>query len=400
MKAVRTLAVSLLLLTSLDASAQDCVPPRILFVVDASFSMTNELMGVTKWEAAQSAIQAVLDAHGSSAEYGLMTFPGPAGQCSTGQVMVDVAAGTGDTILSTLAGMTLPGNAQTPAGQTLNAAASYAGITDPAHDNYVIFITDGYQYCSVESGTACATAADCTAMGVSPCPSCLPDATDGCYCVQDWTIRGASALADQGVNTYVVGFGDAVNFRVLNETASVGNTALAGCDPTSTMASCYYQATAPTELTTALSGIVQGVVTAECSNDCGLLGERTCTLAGWSECDAPSSVACTSSCDTDGTQECVDGSLTECSAEADCGEDMGPVSLDAGPEVVDAGSDEADAGSETDAGSIPPSDLGTGTTPGGSDGGCGCRVTAAPRVSQAPLWLILGFGILLWRRRA
>lgn len=90
------------------------------------------------------------------------------------------------------------------------AASQHAAITDPNFDNYVIFVTDGYQYCSVNGGSGCATAADCTFMGVSSCPQCLPDQQDGCYCTRNWPVIGTQALADAGVTTYVVGFGDKV----------------------------------------------------------------------------------------------------------------------------------------------------------------------------------------------
>ncbi len=334
MKALRLVpaaAAAVLALLPAAARAQTCDPPRILLVMDASSSMLQQIStgtGTTsKWQAVQDAVHAVFQAYPDAAQYGLMTFPGPAGQCSTGTVRVDVGPSETATIESTLGALTIPSNNQTPAGQSLYAASNYAGITEAGKKNYVIFMTDGWQFCDLPQSSGaplCATSNDCTLMGVSSCPTCNSCQTgtsdpncsgqtaDGCYCVRNWPVLGVQALQKTNVPTYVVGFGSATDAKTLNAAADAGGTALANCDANSTSPSCYLQATSPQELTDALSSIVQAVVTDSCTGECGIAGTRTCTAGGWSTCDAPSSVACHTACG-DGVQQCVSGVLGPCS---------------------------------------------------------------------------------------
>jgi len=392
------------------AHAEDCVPPRLLFVVDASSSMLGSIPDgqqgtTTKWLAAQQAIEAVLTAYPQQAEYGLMTFPGNGGGCNVGQVIEDIGPNNGALIEGDLAALTIPAGSQTPAGQSLKAASQYALLTDPAYHNYVIFVTDGYQYCAFGSGDpGCVTAADCTYMGVGPCPTCIPAQPDGCYCVQDWPTRGAKALSDAGVSTYVVGFGDAVNIRALNKTAQAGGTMLPGCDPDSAVSSCYYEALVASELTDALAQIVQQVVTENCIGDCGIVGTRTCELSGWSACAAPSTQSCTSSCYIPGTQQCVNGQLTTCSSESQCGQGgngAGGSGTGAGP--TGGATPTGGAGGTGGSGA---SGLGTGNAPGvaadpNAEGNCGCRTVGAKgKTGLGALALLAGLsGIAVARRR-
>jgi hypothetical protein len=381
-------------LTTQTAQAEDCTPPRILFVVDSSSSMLGEIAQTTKWQAAQDAINAVLTTHVNVAEYGLMPFPGAPAQCTTGVVTVDVALGTEQTIVQELAAMSIPGNAQTPAGQTLMAASQYGLITDSNYNNYVIFVTDGHQYCSVDNGTHCVTQADCTAMNVSSCPTCMPAQPDGCYCVQNWPVLGADALFTAGVNTYVVGFGSQTNAHALNLTADAGGTALPNCDPNSNEASCYFQASVPAELNAALAQIVLQVVQESCTGDCGISGERECTPLGWSDCDSPDMVDCMSTCDTPGTQQCLNDQFTECSSQGDCGGAGGTGGMSSG------------TGGAGGTGLTTSGTGGSGNTQGigddpGEEGGCGCRTAVGTSPDGgSPAWLMaLGLGLLSRRRR-
>ncbi|MBI4700753.1 MAG: VWA domain-containing protein [Deltaproteobacteria bacterium] len=387
------------------ADGEQCTPPRILFVLDASASMLTKIGNgpQTKWEAAQNAVHQVLATYPDGAQYGLMPYPGPEGQCDVGTVIVDVAAGAAKEIESAIAALDIPSDARTPAGQTLMAAAGYDLITDPGYENYVIFVTDGWQYCSYNGGTSCASAADCTLMNLSPCPSCNADPNaDGCYCVQDWPVLGTKALADAGVATYVVGFGEQVNPKSLNKAAEAGGTALPGCDPQSSDPSCYYQATAPDELTTAFAAIVQEVVVEKCKGACGIEGTRTCTANGWSECDAPSTKSCLSSCKTEGTQKCVSGKLTECSSEVDCGAGgTGGAGGGGGGGVGNAGGTGATGGGTGGAGNAGTGLSGDGKGSGDAEaeGGCGCRTAPAAPARAVIALLGAALGLMLARRR-
>lgn len=258
---------------SIDTST--CEPigsePRILFVLDGSSSMQGSfddgIGGQTsRWEALVDAVTSALGPFGTGTHFGLMLFPGPAGGCDTGTVLVDVGIGTGPTIVQTLTSHTIPGGYTTPAGQSLMAASQYSPITGVGHLNRVVFVTDGWQYCSVVSDTRCATAAQCVAMSVSPCPTCSPDSTEYCYCVQNWPMLGAQALSAAGVSTYVIGLGDDVNVNALNATADAGGTGLPGCDPGSNQPSCYVPALNAVDLRTALANTVQEIVADSCGS--------------------------------------------------------------------------------------------------------------------------------------
>ena len=429
---------------SLDAVAQTCDPPRILFVIDSSSSMRDDIteggVTVTKWQAAQDAVHAVLAAFGDAAQYGLMTFPGSTGGCTTGSIDVDVGVGTGPEIETTLAGLNMQLSRSTPAGQSLLAASTYAGITDPAFPNYVIFLSDGWQYCSIPTSSApvCVSSADCSLMGVDPCPTCNSCQTvssdpacsgqpaHGCFCVRTWPVLGVEALTAANVTTFVVGFGSQVDALTLNAAAAAGGTALAGCDATSPDPSCYYQATAPSGLNAALEDIVQQVVVDDCLGPCDIPGHRTCAAAGWSACDAPSTVSCTSSCGTTGVQECVDGSLTECDAVCpDAGTGDAGGAAGAGGSAASGGTGgEAAAGGTGGAAAAGGSggsaatggtgggtfdagtDSGTAAAPGagdtgesGDDGGCACRTGRSTGSGSLLASLAVACLALLRRRR-
>ncbi len=378
-------------LVAAPAAAEDCIPPRILFVVDASSSMLDKVDNISKWDALRNAMAAVLAAYPNGGEYGLMVFPGKAGQCTTGEIAIDVGPGTAKSIGDALAAVKIPANNQTPAGQTLVKAASYAPIIDPNHPDYVVFLTDGYQYCAVNNDTACATAADCQLMGVT-CPTCKPDANDGCYCVQNWPLLGTQALGKKGVKTFVVGFGGAVNIKALNQAAHAGGEELPNCDPNSASPSCYYQATMPSELAAAFDNIVQKVVAEKCVGPCGIEGERTCTNKGWSACDAPPTVPCKASCGPEGVQTCANDKLSACSTEAQCGSGGNGGATGNGG----AGGNLAGSGGTAGASATQP---GFDRDPA-ENGSCGCHLAgrdAAPGAALAALGLALA---TLRRRRA
>lgn len=380
--------------------AQECSSPRILFVVDASSSMLTEIteggVTTTKWEAVRNAAATVLGVYPDGAHYGLMTFPGPGGGCGTGSVLVDVGPGTASSVEGVLSSHTIAPGSATPAGQTLMAASQNPSITDPSNANYVVFLSDGWQWCDVggSGSTTCATASDCSAMGYASCPSCDSD-SDGCYCVRNWPVLGVEALAQAGVPTFVVGFGQQVDAYTLNQAAEAGGTSLSGCDPTSELASCYLQATSPSELTQALATIVQAVVSEPCVNECGIAGEKTCGPEGWSVCDAPTSTSCTSSCGTTGTQLCVDGELTEC--DAPCDEGTGGQGGGAGGAGL-GGAGLGGSGAEGGLGNGQGAS-GDGMADPEEDSGCGCRVGAEGTAK----WPGLAFASALigwaWRRR-
>lgn len=380
-----------------------CRVPRILFVVDASASMLETISedpamgaeaGKSKWEALAGAVESLTEAHSGTAMFGLMTFPGASGGCSAGDVLLDPTANNEAAINQRIAELPIANDAATPAGQTLMKAAQNEQLLDPSYDNYVVFISDGWQYCNVASDAGaptCAAPADCEAMGIENCggcnscqvndtdASCQGQNADGCFCVRNWPVLGVQALKDAGVNTYVVGFGDNVDALTLNQAAHVGGDPLPDCDPNSTDPSCYLKAGSPDELTAALDKIMLRLTRQPCEGDCGIAGKKTCTLAGWSECQAPTEARCASDCGTEGIQQCIEGQLSKCSAT--CDEPAGRGGSDAGG----AGGSGGEGGQTTtgSGGSTPGtggSAAGTGGSAsgsGGADGGAGGASTGS-----------------------
>jgi len=392
-----------------DAEAQaTCDPPRILFVVDASSSMLGDIpdgaMMITKWEAVQSAANAVLTTFPDGAQYGLVTFPGVAGSCDPGDENVAIGPGNANGIMSELQNLSIPGSNATPAGQTLMEQSFNPDITDPTHANYVIFLSDGWQWCDLPvsaNPTTCATAGDCSLMGVGTCPTCDSGPNDGCFCVRNWPVLGVEALADAGVTTFVVGFGNQVDALTLNQAADAGGAALAGCDPNSTSPSCFLEATSPAELTQTLEAIIQQVVSEPCTGDCGIEGTQTCGPAGWSECDSPPTTACTTYCGSDGTQECVNGTLEECVGICD---EVGGGGAGTG---TGTGTGSGTGGAGTGGAGNSGNSDGNGDTDPDDESGCACR--AAPggghldeddvQTGWAGLIAMAFAGVLAGRRR-
>lgn len=395
--------------------------------------------GMTKWQAVQGAAHAVFQAHGGAAQYGLMTFPGTTGGCAAGDVLVAMAPDTGATIESTLSSLNIPSDNATPAGQTLVKASQLADLPD-----YVIFMTDGWQFCDIDTAGApvCATQSDCNLMGAAPCPSCNScqsgtsdpacsgQNADGCYCVRKWPVRGVEALVNAGVVPFVVGFGSATDVVTLNEAGHASGVADPNCDPQSTSPSCYFQATSPSDLTMALDAIVASLVTETCTGDCGIEGTRQCTSSGWTACDSPATVACTTECG-DGTQTCVNGELSECepgcasggagggssggasnggsssggsssggTANGGAGGSAGATGGFGGDGATNGGSGgdgTTSGGSASSAGSGAAGSDGAGAQDVGDDGGCGCR--QAPSSPAGSAGLLLALGALFVRRR-
>jgi hypothetical protein len=181
-------------------------------------------------------------------------------------------------------------------------------------------------------------------------------------------------MAD-GIQTFVIGFGDGVDALTLNQCAQAADTMLPGCDPTSSDLAapdnCYHQVDDLAGLRDALNSIV-AIVTEEvcdgadndcdgdvdeglnraCSSRCGTGTER-CVAGAWTGCDAPlpSTEICDgvdNDCDgrIDTGCDCIEGdtrlcgsNVGECSAGTqDCtGGSWGPCDGDTGPteEVCD-----------------------------------------------------------------
>ncbi len=350
-----------LLLAPKVAAADACSAARVMVVLDKSSSMQTGKVGTqTKWSAAVDGLGRVLNAHQARAEFGLITFP-HAGQCSPGQVDVAPALSNRSSILNALTTPPPAAGNYTPMAQTLELAAADPSLTSSAGARHVILITDGWQYCL---------------------PYDPQTRFDGVPAVQ--------ALTQQGVTTWVVGFGAEVDPVALNRMAVAANTARPGCNPNNTDASapnqCYFQVDNAAELVTALNAIAGSIsgetcdgvdndcngevddhLSRSCSNACGV-GAEICHAGNWGACDAPQPAAET----CDGVDNDCDGQVDEPDA-----------SLCATGEVCTNGMCEPGNG-DGDAGAMKA--------------GCSCDSSGLPDAGSFAPWLVLG-ALLIRRRR-
>ncbi len=195
------------------------VAPNLLILLDRSGSMDEEIGGVSKWQIAVDSITATIGAYGAAIRFGLALFSNCAidGSCDAGTVEIACAPDTTPAIIATLAAA--PRCSSTPIATSLNAMIGEPSIQDAARQNAILLITDGQDSC-----------------GGDPSPE-------------------AAALLAQAISvqTFVVGFGGAVDGPELAETATAGGTALAA-DPV------YYQADNAGDLDAALSDISSRVL--------------------------------------------------------------------------------------------------------------------------------------------
>ena len=238
-----------------------CDAPVTLIVLDRSSSMTGPVTGSEgerKWEAARGALDTMLLAYDQSIAFGLMTFPFP-DACGPGQL--DVRPGIGQRGAIGMALVQPPptlGN-WTPLGETLYAAGDPAQLGGVVPD-YVVVITDGFQWCSP----------------FDPSQRELPRAA-------------VKALRDRGIRTFVVGFGGGVDEEALAAMAIIGDTAPVGCDPTAQDPDrpCYHQADDGPGLATALMAIAARASSETCNgrdDDCDGTVDDGAPCPGGQEC--------------------------------------------------------------------------------------------------------------------
>ncbi len=174
-----------------------CEPPDLLVVLDRSASMARPIGKgpdggplPTKMTLATRALTKLTAAPvDSTVRFGLEVFPDVAGACASGALLVPPGPGQGAAIGKALSGLELLTG--TPLGGPLEVARAHLAKTKEAsRKQFVLLVTDGGETC--------------------PSAAALPV---------------VQRLAAEGVQTFVVGFGGAVNEAELDNLACAGGTA-------------------------------------------------------------------------------------------------------------------------------------------------------------------------------
>jgi len=216
------------------AFVAEAVPPNMLVVLDRSCSMKREVSGVPKWTSAVDALVDLTTVHRDQVRWGLSLFPDlEGGSCGQDDIAVPTGPSNEGTIQEMLTGALDTADPLYPSGPcvtNIDTAMEQAG-TDPALDDterssFVMLVSDGAQSASCRGGS---------------------DAR---------TFTAIDELADRGIPTYVVGFGDRVDEDALSEFASRGGTARMATPE-------YYQADDAAALASTFDEIVRGVVSCE-----------------------------------------------------------------------------------------------------------------------------------------
>jgi len=215
---MRTILVLLVAVFSLPGAARAnvCGPvPDTLILLDRSGSMKEMVGGDSKWAIAGNAVNNLTGTFNGQLSFGLMLFSQwpHVSNCKTGLVNVPVGLNTAGAIAGTLSSAYPDGD--TPIALSLDAARTYLQQNNSGKPQYVILITDGKETCQPASVNSPPTA--------------------------------AAKLMQNGVKTYVVGFGSGVDPASLTDTAIAGNTGQ------------YYQADNLGQLQTALQKIAAAI---------------------------------------------------------------------------------------------------------------------------------------------
>ena len=133
------------------------VPPNVFLVVDRSGSMSDDFGGAangTKWDAAQTALNALLTGNMGKAAWGLSLFPPNPSSDTCGKANVDVGIQMGDesSILAKINGLTNNAIANprgsTPTADALKTVRDQANLSAMDRNNYVVLVTDGIPSCN------------------------------------------------------------------------------------------------------------------------------------------------------------------------------------------------------------------------------------------------------------
>ena len=176
--------------------------PQVLILLDRSGSMGGE-----RWTVATSSVAGFVQSFEERVAFGLTYFPGPGEEltCLPGRNMVAPAINTASEITMALedpAAVAVRDRGYTPTASTLRGVFETLSVFDPDRPpsaSFVVLVTDG--------GPNCKEGAERNAD---------PD-EEGAYAAID-------ALADEGIQTYVVGYLTETVADVMDEMARRGGT--------------------------------------------------------------------------------------------------------------------------------------------------------------------------------
>ncbi len=195
--------------------------PDIMIVLDRSGSMGDRLTNnnsTSKWDVIRPALTNVIAATETSVNYGLMLFPSN-NSCNRGTVQAAPTLNNGASILSVVNGVGPDGG--TPTHQSLDEVRNYyANIPANPDGRVVLLATDGLPTCNSSTGAA---------------------------------VNSVTALRNQGISTYVLGFGFGnVDVSGLQQMANAGGT------------NQVYSADSPQQLQMALDAILGDITVPSC----------------------------------------------------------------------------------------------------------------------------------------
>lgn len=183
--------------------------PNMIIALDRSCSMTSKIMGKSKWQIADEAINQLTTQYAGQIRFGLLMFPDRAGQnCvqdADGGIPIPIGDNNESAIQTLLGTNQDAGNTYYPSGPCVTnidtgveEAATDPGLMDPNHPGFILLLTDGKQ-----SG--------CNAGGSNP----------------GTVLAIQTARTMYGVKTFVVGFDNSGGIDVpsLNAFADAGGEA-------------------------------------------------------------------------------------------------------------------------------------------------------------------------------
>jgi hypothetical protein len=206
-------------------------PPDLLVVLDRSGSMSSPPATfpptfTPKWTSMKNGLNTVVQAKDQQIKFGLLEFPSNDDCAADSSMEVQIGLGSSGAFASYF--NTRQPNGNTPAPIALaGALAHYNSIPVNPAGRFVLFATDGEPNCS--AGDAASE-----------------------------TVAAVSALANAGIPTYVLGFGQFAGNTVLNDAAVAGLKPKPG-------ATKFYEATNAAELDMALQAIAGGVIVPSCT---------------------------------------------------------------------------------------------------------------------------------------